>query len=762
MKNKIIAIIVSVLLVVATVFTISFAGCKHKIPDSTSSSTPGNEEPPIPVVIPDDPEDRSQYTFDKLKTNIGNLYVNDIINNPNVLTDNLQGFMLGDVFSEVMTTLITAAETALPVGINLEMLDLEVYRGNDGKWYRAQSKSKVNGCLNNILNYKLDGTGELKIDYTLYGERTLAYIFFDYSPSDGSTYDRNWMLGKFFETSPMLNGIANTTLNELKTLLTGTTAQRSEIIVKNFGDVQIGTFFSMFVTDADRNNGFINASLKITIAQANSILTSTPQESYLMLAEIYKNVYLADVFNIDETMPGYIREIHTMTLSGIFNGLANGTLKDYVLDCAGALTLNKIIRANLSQDPTLISRYETFYAKYRAMFDLTLADLINATTGATTPDQAMQNMFGKMYDSIKSTPINGTLTIDMLVSNIASSITYDDLGNIVGIDLFGLVDKLLANNATDLDSVVVFETVTAKTLVENLKNSFTTDELGNQTFDVNTFFTNLETAVGDKVDGVSNVLVNMPYAQLKQMVTSWFTVEADGTYDMSKIITDIIEIAINKVLIPQGYYDAFITWLTQTAGQQITADNFKQVITSMLENLSGEQGANLENIFQAQTGESLSAVLDEIALKLTDVNANVYAEVINFMRKYANAIITIASNNTTPNSSWLKDIIANNTTTDANGNAVVDYQAVMTQVAEKILTDIEVQNGTQKVVSFVDSEGISLDVTISDCVALIKAINSNGDIKAQLLTIFEGVKVNTLLEYVTTLIASQTPTTPTV
>ena len=115
MKNKIIAIIVSVLLVVATVFTISFAGCKQKTPDSTSSSTPGNEEPPIPVVIPDDPEDRSQYTFDKLKTNIGNLYVNDIINDPNVLTDNLQGFMLGDVFSEVMTKLITAAETTLPV-----------------------------------------------------------------------------------------------------------------------------------------------------------------------------------------------------------------------------------------------------------------------------------------------------------------------------------------------------------------------------------------------------------------------------------------------------------------------------------------------------------------------------------------------------------------------------------------------------------------------------------------------------------------------
>lgn len=686
MKNRFSALLVSVLLVVTLLFTSVFAVACNKNPGDSSGSDTGSgvvkpEPEPEPKPEPTDPENRELYTFDKLMTNVSDMYAKDLIAGQSQTA--LEGFLIGDVYTEVINKALTAVEGKLPAGINLAAMGINVYRGHDGNWYRTYAEGKVqqvNSCLNDILNCKIDGSESLTIDYNLYGEKTLAYIFLDYS-EPFVNMDRNWLLNMLFSSSPILSGAAYTTLNEAKTLLTGTQAEVEAVIVKNFGEVSASSFVGSFVPDNLKANKFVAATLGIKLSDLYALKTATIQADALkILANVYKGIYLGDVFGIDETMPGYIREIHTMTVSGILTAAAEGTLNDYVLDYAGTLTLNKIIKAYLPTDEATQTKYEALYQEYKAVFDTTLGELIEIANGTTTPQEFLSGALAAAYDKVKDKVIYGTITIDGIVTGIGQNVAVDqNTGAVTGFDILGFANYLTTNYGQYLNAFIVYNNVTLGGLIDAFKQAFVAGTDGTQTFSTTEFFRILEEAFSADLDGASNAIAGMDYATLKNMVTAWFTADANGAYDFNLIFSDLFEIVYNKCLVPAGYTkEALANYLNGVLGGMITVDNYTAITTAALEKLSGLAAADLDAAFETLTGKTLTAALQEVKTAL-DANpqTTLMAELISFAYNYKEALVNLVLSSKSADFSVIQTIIANNTVTDDLGNSTVNYLGVM-------------------------------------------------------------------------------------
>ncbi len=690
MKNRFSCLLVSAILIVALMFTSVFAVACNKDPGGSSGSDTGggviNPEPPEPLV-PTDPEDRELYTFDALTAKVSDMYMKDVIaGGSQAVSGSLDGFLIGDVYTEVINRALTAVEGKLPAGINLNAIGINVYRGNDGNWYRTYAEGKiqqVNSCLNDILNCKIDGSEPLTIDYNLYGEKTLAYIFLDYS-EPFVNMDRNWLLNALFSSSPILSGAAYTTLNEAKTLLSGTAAEREAVIVKNFGGVSADSVVGAFVPDNVKSNKFVAATLGIKISDVNAIKTAaTPADALKVLATAYKGIYLGDIFGIDETMPGYIREIHTMTLSGILTAAAEGTLNDYVLDCAGTLTLNKIIKAYLPADEAVKAQYETLYQEFKALFDTTLGDIIAISNGTTTTQEFVSEALTAAYAKVKDKVLYGSITIDGIVTGIQQNVAVDQTsGKITGFDILGFANYLTTNYGQDLDGLVVYNNITVGGILDAFKQAFVAGSDGTQTFSAEEFFRILEEAFTADLDGASGVIAGLDYATLKSMVTAWFTLEADGTYDLSGIANDLFDIVYNKYFVPAGFTkEALANYLNGILGTIINADNYTALVVGGLQKITGLTAAELDASFEALTGKTLTAALAEVK---TAVDANpqttVMAELVNFAYTYKEALVSLMLSGKNTDLSAIKTIIANNTVTDSLGNSTVNYLGVMCDV----------------------------------------------------------------------------------
>lgn len=681
MKNRFSALLVSVLLVVTLLFTSVFAVACNKNPgDSSGSDTGSGVVKPEPEPEPTDPENRELYTFDALMTNVSDMYAKDLITGQSQAA--LEGFLIGDVYTEVINKALTAVEGKLPAGSNLAAMGINVYRGYDGNWYRTYAEGKVeqvNSCLNDILNCKIDGSETLTIDYNLYGEKTLAYIFLDYSEPLASM-DRNWLLNMLFSSSPILGGVAYTTLNEAKTLLSGTQTEKEAIIVKNFGDVSASSIVGSFVPDNLKANKFVAATLGMKISDLNALKTATTQaDAIKVLANVYKGIYLGDVFGVDETMPGYIREIHTMTVSGILTAAAEGTLSDYVLDYAGTLTLNKIIKAYLPTDEATQTKYEALYQEYKALFDTTLGELITIANNTTTPQEFLSGALADAYEKVKDKVIYGSITVGGIVTGIGQNVTVDQTtGAVTGFDILGFANYLTTNYGQDLNGVIVYGGVTLGGLLDAFKQSFVAGTDGAQTFSTTEFFRILEEAFSADLDGASNAVAGMDYATLKTMVTAWFTADANGAYDFNLIFSDLFEIVYNKCLAPAGYTkEALANYLNGILGGLITVDNYTAITTAALEKLSGLTATDLDAAFEALTGKTLTAALQEVK---TAIDANpqttVMAELLTFAYNYKEALVSLLASKSADFSA-IQTIIANNTVTDDLGNSTVNYLGVM-------------------------------------------------------------------------------------
>lgn len=440
MKRRFLLVIISVILAFTTAFSVvACKGAKDDDPiltpstesgsTDTGSSTGGGDDPiptPPPVVDPNMPEERDDYTVSAIADNVYGLYIKDIIaQGSTAITGALDGMLFGDVYSAVIGKALESSSDLMP-GMNLNAFDVNVYRGVDGNWYKETSKTAVNGCLNEILNYKLDGTGELNINYALYGEKTLAYVFFEYSENAPSSDLKNGVLKALFAQSPLINGFAQTTVNEVKTLVEGTNAQREAILVKNFGAVTIGTFLNSLVSADQKNNKFVQVTLGITVKDVYDMKNaSTTAEVYTKLSDIYKGVYLSEVFGVNEGDVGYIREIYTMTLGGIFNAAANGTVSDYVLDNVGNLTLDKIVKAYIpATNAEALAAYAKFYEANKTALDLSLNQVLTALQKGDATADAIRDLYANVKDQV----IYGTITVDEIVHLVISNLTFGDTG----------------------------------------------------------------------------------------------------------------------------------------------------------------------------------------------------------------------------------------------------------------------------------------------------------------------------------------------
>lgn len=650
MKNRFLKIIISVLLAVTVMATSVFAlSCKGKNdPGSSATDTGGvTPEPPVAPVDPDTPEDRSAYTLETFTKKAYDVRAKDLLyvdGTDSSKIDGLDGFVLGDLYNEVFDKLLTTAmdslaNSGLPFTITTDILNARLFRGVDGNWYRIMYREKtnarVNSCLNAILNYKLDGSEKLNINYSLYGSKSLAYILFDYTDAvKGDTSDPNLMLGMALAVSPLLNGVFKTTLNEYRTLLKSTDNDaRVKIVLKNFGTVKLREFASMFLYSDIKKNRFVETTLDLTVKQAYDVLAaSTDAEKYEQLANIYTGISIANVFNVAETDKFYISAIHSMTLEGLFTAMQNGkdATTEYLLGKTGQLTVGEVVKAcialsfNNIQDEgekvdkieAVYSAYDVIYNKFKLLFDLTVNDIYGAVKGL--PE----------YDDVKNTVIFGSFTVDSLINMVKSGFVYDETSNqLKGYDLKKVADFLLPNYESDLDTIVLYDTVTLKTLVVTMKNSFVLNaETGINEFSLNAFFASLEKEFSKaELDAAANALMIQDYETLKGLVNSGVDYLKDLLDTIMSNITpseplDFYGFAVKTLnyLIGLNEEDTAIYTFTDSKGNvfDLTANEFLKILRELLKR---EQGVEYD-------------LKGELANLLGDAKIGTFIEMINSLQ----------------------------------------------------------------------------------------------------------------------------------
>ncbi len=741
MKNRSFRLLISILLVITMSFTCAFSvACNGGNDVSSGGSSPKEDvtpEPtPEPEPDPDTAEDRSQYTYANVLTNASDLYVKDLIGmDPDAIASVFKGYLLGDFYSVAIDEFVKQAEGKLPLGIKLNVMGLSVYRGIDGNWYRPIQTNKkdaitgeyitennrVNGCLNNILNYKLDSNKKLKINYSLYGEKTLAYILLDYTPSTDSSYDRSWMIGMAIKTSPELEGAMNMTLNELRTLMsdTSTDAEKEAIIIKRFGDVEIGSHLPTIISVLEKQlesgeqnatvqtmlailkqaetNEFVIKTTKITVKQYLAIKNAqTDAERYNTLATVYKGVTIGQVLGLDDTMKGYISEIHDTSLNGIFTAMANGNLKSYVYGRIRGLTIDKIIESYLREDADALANYKKIYNQYKLFFDLSVKDFVDAYDALKDSTMLFKDkVLQAMYDTVKDIPVVGDMTVDGVVQGIKAGVVPKTDTAPASFDFLASLKYFDEHFADDLATVSITETVNMSQLLKGVISSFVADGEGNYKFDLDTLTGYLETAFEGKLDEASQTVAGMSYADLKAMLKKWSTPKEDGSVDYDMIAGDVFKIFYNKVLAPNGMTEeAFIARLNKMFGKVVTSDNCTTIVTQAVNKLTGLSGQELDDAFLPIAGKTFTDALEEITADVTAGKTPVTA-VYNFVKAYGKDVLTLACKDkegTLPDEdailNKLKTIIDNNTSVDENGNKKVNYTGVVCDLYSEYRTTL--------------------------------------------------------------------------
>lgn len=466
MKNRFFKLFISIVLVLSMVFTSALAvGCTGGNDSEGSSGAPVvSVDPPKPS---DTPEDRTDFSAESLAAAATDLYLKDLLPSEGGAIAGLSvldGYLVGDVYTAVIDYALESIVAQNPMISGFaDILDLKLYRGIDGKWYRVcyvgkdastgatiTENVKVNGCLNEILNFKLDGTGELNINYTLYGEKTLGYIFLEYTETTGG-FDRNSIITGVVNGNALLKGLFNTTVNELRTLVKGELAsEKAEILLKNFGAVSLNDLVANFLPETYKTNKFVVATCGVTLNDLVELASLTSKSAlYAKLATVYEGVTISDVFNVKESSQGYIEQIHKMSLYKIFTALSEdekaeggkyANVTKYVLDSTGTLSIDTIIRANIpSSDTETLAKYETLYTNHKAALDLTISEIVSAYADA---NETVKAQLKAVYDDLKTTVIYGDLTVDTLVNEVVKNLIKDEAGNVTGFNIATFVQTI--------------------------------------------------------------------------------------------------------------------------------------------------------------------------------------------------------------------------------------------------------------------------------------------------------------------------------
>lgn len=473
MKNRFLKVLISMLLVVSMLFSLALTTACTGGGNNSSSSSSQEEEPPLPN---DTPEDRTGYSADVLLTAVTSSYLKDFVPESDgslPAFSLLDGYLVGDVYTAIANYAIDYVRENVPLLANtVDMMDLVLYRGIDGKWYRicysgkdtagvaVYENVKVNPVLNEVLNYNLDGSGTLNVNYAGYGGKTLGYILFEYNEPTGTTYDRDFILSSFINGYPVVKAVLNTTVNELKTIVEGTSSERSEILLKNFGGLTVGDFLAEL---APSTNGATDAIYKVTINQLYDLSQVSDKSAfYAKLAEIFKGVTIGNIVGVVEGDADYISNIHTMTLAGIFDALSKDGLSDYLLkeEYIGGLSVDKLVRYFVT-DENALAQYEAVYANAKDLLDLKVNVVIS---GYKAGEEAIVNGINAILEEVKDVVIYNDITISTLMGMIEDCTQKDAEGNVIGFDFETFIQTIYgsfspADESESLDIQAILQNV---------------------------------------------------------------------------------------------------------------------------------------------------------------------------------------------------------------------------------------------------------------------------------------------------------------
>ncbi len=400
MSKKVLIIILSSVLAVATIAGVwlGIASANKDKPGNGDSTGPGVSQSTGDSTgnnggdnpSPDNPDgtvqkaDRSKYSLLKIVLGYAQIPTYDLIvgyddpeSDYHKAVDKLfEGYMIGDIYSQVIDLAIEAAEDSdMLAGVDLNVIlgDLIYYYGVDGNWYVKSSNVRTNELLNQVLNYKIDGTGELDLNLAVYGNKTLAYIFFDYTGESSSTMDIDAIIGMIVKASPIADSLLNVTLNHLVTLIDGTSTERAEVVRDVFGDLKIKDIISLTGVDLTQNK-LLSATASVTFNQILELTKGDLQTLKAFIGSTYQGLTIADSVGINPSHPAYIAGLHGLSLSEYLVAMIDGTGREFILNKAGYLNLKVLFESYVA-----LAGWEKDYTAYlqanREFFSTTLEEL---------------------------------------------------------------------------------------------------------------------------------------------------------------------------------------------------------------------------------------------------------------------------------------------------------------------------------------------------------------------------------------------------
>ena len=648
MKSRLSKLLVALLLVVAIASTsLFFASCGKKGEDSTgggasiekpTDSTPGStpDEPEKPVDPPVDQVtvvDRTAYTMDKIVNGYLSMPLYDVATGNFATTPEiLNGYTLGDVINQ---TLLVAEEALKEQLMGISLSAFGYYYCTDGNWYDNATKKPVNDLLNKILNYKLDGSQPLDVNLKVYGNKTLAYIMFDYVEPDLSsgnvTFDKNTIVYSLMQSSPILDAALNMNMSQLSTLLDGDMVQKIFTVVEVFGKLKVSDVADLADIDTTamaQANELIATLLDVSVADVCGVLVAQdPAVQVQKLAKLLGDTTVSDYLELTAPEMLYIecfQPLYETKLQDMVLAEASGTTAQLVLSKIGTVTLGEIA-----------VMYGEIPAGYEAIFALTINDL----AAAATTEEGLMKVANLLYSYVQE--YTG-MTLEQVIALVQKHVIADvETGEILGYDYEGLVAELYTIYKAVIDQTTTQYTGMTSEQIMALVQKYvkfdaeTGEVLG---YDAEGLLTELYTTYKTQIDQLAVQYTGMTSEQIMALAQKYVMVDGET----GAVVGYNYEGLLNEV---------YATYKTQI-------DQFVLAQTGMtVEQILAMVGEYM--IIDPETGAAMGWDYEKITAE------------INAMLAYYGCPLTVQE---------IKALVERYTATTEDGQVVVNYENLVTDI----------------------------------------------------------------------------------
>ena len=648
MKSRLSKLLVALLLVVAIASTsLFFASCGKKGDDSTgggasiekpTDSTPGStpDEPEKPVDPPVDQVtvvDRTAYTMDKIVNGYLSMPLYDVATGNFATTPEiLNGYTLGDVINQ---TLLVAEEALKEQLMGISLSAFGYYYCTDGNWYDNATKKPVNDLLNKILNYKLDGSQPLDVNLKVYGNKTLAYIMFDYVEPDLSsgnvTFDKNTIVYSLMQSSPILDAALNMNMSQLSTLLDGDMVQKIFTVVEVFGKLKVSDVADLADIDTTamaQANELIATLLDVSVADVCGVLVAQdPAVQVQKLAKLLGDTTVSDYLELTAPEMLYIecfQPLYETKLQDMVLAEASGTTAQLVLSKIGTVTLGEIA-----------VMYGEIPAGYEAIFALTINDL----AAAATTEEGLMKVANLLYSYVQE--YTG-MTLEQVIALVQKHVIADvETGEILGYDYEGLVAELYTIYKAVIDQTTTQYTGMTSEQIMALVQKYvkfdaeTGEVLG---YDAEGLLTELYTTYKTQIDQLAVQYTGMTSEQIMALAQKYVMVDGET----GAVVGYNYEGLLNEV---------YATYKTQI-------DQFVLAQTGMtVEQILAMVGEYM--IIDPETGAAMGWDYEKITAE------------VNAMLAYYGCPLTVQE---------IKALVERYTATTEDGQVVVNYENLVTDI----------------------------------------------------------------------------------